>query len=66
MPNKKNWDDLEIGALWRRSPKDKSKSDFYSGYFFDEKGNKKSILIFINKKKKRQNQPDLRIYKDNG
>lgn len=68
---KKNWEELEIGALWGKESKDKSRK-FMSGYinFF---GQKVPIVVFPNRKKTdkdykpdldKKNWPDAHIYRD--
>lgn len=59
--NKDNWQEREIGALWRVNG---AKKSFYSGELVDKQsGSRKKIVVFINQNKdKESNQPDLRIY----
>jgi len=52
------WSDREIGALWRKG----GDKPFYSGSV-TVGGEKLEIVIFKNKYKEKDNQPDLRIYK---
>ena len=53
-----DWSEREIGALWRKG----DDKPFYSGSL-SVKDEKTEIVIFQNKFKEKDNQPDLRIYK---
>ena len=55
---KKNDDNM--GALWIKKT---SKASFLSGVIEDEEGNKTRIVVFKNKFKEKENQPDYRILK---
>lgn len=55
---KKNADN--IGALWIKKT---DKVTFMSGTIEDEDGNKTRIVVFKNKFKEKDNQPDYRILK---
>ena len=55
---KKNNDN--IGALWIKKT---SKATFLSGIIEDEEGNKTRIVVFKNKFKEKDIQPDYRILK---
>ena len=66
MDNQKtqtDWQKREIGALWKReSPNQK----YFSGHVLvDDFGVEKKlkVLIFTNKSKQKENQPDFRVYK---
>tara|TARA_Y100001938_G_scaffold131492_1_gene188655 strand:- start:13238 stop:13567 length:330 start_codon:yes stop_codon:yes gene_type:complete len=55
-----DWQKREIGALWKReSPNQK----YFSGHVTDPDGNRTKVLIFTNKSKQKDNQPDFRVYK---
>jgi uncharacterized protein (DUF736 family) len=58
-----DWQKREIGALWKReSPNQK----YFSGHVtVDDFGVEKKlkVLIFTNKSKQKDNQPDFRVYK---
>jgi uncharacterized protein (DUF736 family) len=59
-----DWKKREIGALWRRDGKNQK---FLSGKItIGEFGEDKtySIVVFANKFKEKENQPDFRIYED--
>ena len=55
----KNWQDREVGALWKHD----DKTPRYCGYVCIE-GEKRRVIIFKNNHKKTPNQPDLKIYSD--
>ena len=57
--SKTDWQDREVGALWT---KEGGGQRFYSG-FVEIDGEKREVVIFKNKFKEKENQPDLRIYK---
>jgi len=52
------WSEREVGALWRKG----GDKPFYSGNL-TVGGEKVEIVIFPNKYKEKDSQPDLRIYK---
>ena len=58
-----DWEKREIGALWKREGKNQK---YLSGHvkFSDEFGGERKldVMIFANKSKKSENQPDFRIY----
>lgn len=58
-----DWDKREIGALWKREGKNQK---YLSGHvkFSDEFGGERKldVMIFANKSKKSDSQPDFRIY----
>ena len=55
-----DWQKREIGALWKReSPNQK----YFSGHVTDTEGNRQKVLIFTNKSKQKDNQPDFRVYR---
>ena len=57
--NKSEWSEREIGALWKReSPNQK----YLTGKLKVD-GVEKTVVIFSNKHKKKDNHPDFRIYK---
>jgi pseudouridine-5'-phosphate glycosidase len=62
---KNNWDNKELGVLWKRESKAKGEK-FLTGVInlknvgLPDKD--VSVIIFSNKNKKKDNHPDLRIY----
>jgi uncharacterized protein (DUF736 family) len=59
-----DWQKRDIGALWKRSGKSQN---FLSGKItIGEFGEEKEIqvVVFKNKYKEKENQPDFRIYED--
>jgi len=62
--SKSDWSKRDIGALWRRDGKNQK---FLSGKItIGEFGEEKEIqiVVFKNKFKEKDNQPDFRIYED--
>jgi hypothetical protein len=62
--SKNDWTKRDIGALWRRDGKNQK---FLSGKItIGEFGEEKEvqIVVFKNKFKEKENQPDFRIYED--
>ena len=55
-----DWQEREIGALWKRSG---SNQKYLSGKLKMDDGSTQEIVIFTNKYKNADNQPDFRIYK---
>ena len=56
-----DWTKREVGALWKTEGKNQS---FYSGTI-NVGGENFKIVCFLNKHKKSNSHPDLRIYKSN-
>ncbi|MDB4314594.1 DUF736 domain-containing protein [bacterium] len=56
---KKDWDKLEIGALWKRQSK--ANNPYYSGKL-EVDGKKYEVVCFPNTNKKEDKHPDVRIY----
>lgn len=60
---KNDWEKRDIGALWKREGKQQK---YLSGHikFSDEFGSERKldIMVFSNKNKKADNQPDFRVY----
>jgi uncharacterized protein (DUF736 family) len=56
--NKTDWKEREIGAFWKReSPSQK----FLSGKI-EVEGKKLEVILFTNKYKEKDNQPDYRLF----
>ena len=58
--NKNDWKEREIGALWKREGKNQR---FLSGKLTID-GEVVNVVVYVNKFKEKDNQPDFRIYKD--
>tara|TARA_Y100000310_G_C20593088_1_gene769110 strand:+ start:903 stop:1184 length:282 start_codon:yes stop_codon:yes gene_type:complete len=60
--NKTNneWSEREIGALWKREGRNQK---YLTGKVKDSEGNEQQVVIFSNKNKTKDNQPDFRVYK---
>ena len=58
--SKNEWQDREIGALWKR---DNGSQKYLTGKMKDKDGNEQQVVIFKNKFKDKENQPDFRVYK---
>ena len=58
--NTTDWSEREIGALWKRSG---SNQKYLSGKVKMADGSTQEIVIFTNRYKNADNQPDFRIYK---
>ena len=59
---KTDWSKREIGALWRREG---ASQKYFSGHVvIDDFGTEKKVkvVVFTNKHKNKETQPDLRIY----
>lgn len=62
--SKNEWQERELGALWKREGKNQR---YLSGKLkIGEFGVEKTInvVVFINKFKEKDNQPDFRVYED--
>ncbi len=55
-----DWQEREIGALWKRSG---SNQKYLSGKLKLPDGSMMDVVIFSNKYKNADNQPDFRVYK---
>lgn len=55
-----DWQEREIGALWKRSG---SNQKYLSGKLKLADGSTLDVVIFSNKYKNADNQPDFRVYK---
>jgi len=58
--NKSEWSDREIGALWKR---DNGNQKYLTGKMKNADGTEQQVVIFSNKHKNKENQPDFRVYK---
>jgi hypothetical protein len=62
--NKTNWDERELGCLWRRE-KPSTKEKYLTGVInlkplgFDKDV---QVIVFTNKNKQKDTHPDLRVY----
>ena len=54
------WSDREIGALWKREGKNQK---YLTGKMKSADGTEQQVVIFSNKNKTKDNQPDFRVYK---
>jgi uncharacterized protein (DUF736 family) len=54
------WAERELGALWKRQSGDKK---YLTGKIKNNDGSTQSVVIFKNKFKDKENQPDFRVYK---
>ena len=58
--NNNEWKERDIGALWKREGKNQR---YLSGKLTID-GKVTNVVIFVNKFKEKDNQPDFRIYED--
>lgn len=59
--NKTNeWSEREIGALWKREGRNQK---YLTGKVKNADGTEQQVVIFSNKNKTKDNQPDFRVYK---
>ena len=60
--NKTNseWSEREIGALWKREGRNQK---YLTGKVKQADGSEQQVVIFSNKNKTKDNQPDFRVYK---
>lgn len=56
--NKTDWKEREIGAFWKR---ESSSQKFLSGKI-EVEGKKLEVILFTNKYKEKDNQPDYRLF----
>lgn len=54
------WADREIGALWKREGRNQK---YLTGKMKSADGSEQQVVIFSNKNKTKDNQPDFRVYK---
>ena len=54
------WSERELGALWKRQSGDQK---YLTGKIKNQDGSTQSVVIFKNKFKDKDNQPDFRVYK---
>ena len=57
---KSDWQEREVGALWK---KDGANQKYLTGHIKDQEGNSQQVVIFSNKQKTKDTQPDFRVYK---
>lgn len=57
---KTDWQKREVGALWK---KDGVNQKYLTGHVKNDAGELQKLVIFSNKNKTKDNQPDFRIYK---
>ena len=57
---KTNWQEREMGALWK---KDSGNQKYLTGHVKTESGKVEKVIIFSNKHKNKDNQPDFRVYR---
>jgi len=63
--NKTNWEDKSLGALWKKTSKTGDNKFFTGTLTFKDAvpaGGQVQIIIFSNKNKKSENQPDANVY----
>lgn len=54
------WSEREIGALWKREGRNQK---YLTGKMKNADGSEQQVVIFSNKNKTKDNQPDFRVYK---
>tara|TARA_B110001454_G_C12683721_1_gene419259 strand:- start:771 stop:1049 length:279 start_codon:yes stop_codon:yes gene_type:complete len=54
-----DWKDREMGALWKKQGRNQT---YLSGTVKAEDGSTRRVIVFENKNKKAENQPDFVIY----
>ena len=54
------WSEREIGALWKREGRNQK---YLTGKMKNADGTEQQVVIFSNKNKTKDNQPDSRVYK---
>ena len=57
---KNEWSEREIGALWKREGRNQK---YLTGKMKNNDGTEQQVVIFSNKNKTKDNQPDFRVYK---
>ena len=58
--NNNEWKERDIGALWKRE----GKNQRYLSGKLTINGKVTNVVVFVNKYKEKENQPDFRIYED--
>jgi len=58
--NNNEWKERDIGALWKRE----GKNQRYLSGKLNIDGKVTNVVVFVNKFKEKENQPDFRIYED--
>ena len=58
--NNNEWSEREIGALWKREGKNQK---YLTGKMKNADGSEQQVVIFSNRNKTKDNQPDFRVYK---
>ena len=58
--NNNEWSEREIGAFWKREGKNQK---YLTGKIKNGDGTEQQVVVFSNKNKTKDNQPDFRIYK---
>ena len=59
-PKNNEWSEREIGALWKREGRNQK---YLTGKMKSADGTEQQVVIFSNKNKTKDNQPDFRVYK---
>lgn len=62
---KTNWKELEIGSLWKKESKTNGSKYFTGNLSFKKDikaGEKINIILFSNREKLSENQPDVKLY----
>lgn len=54
------WSEREIGAFWKREGKNQK---YLTGKIKNDDGSEQQVVVFSNKNKTKDNQPDFRVYK---
>ena len=54
------WAEREIGAFWKREGKNQK---YLTGKIKSSDGTEQQVVVFSNKNKTKDNQPDFRVYK---
>ena len=54
------WAEREIGAFWKREGKNQK---YLTGKIKNDDGSEQQVVVFSNKNKTKDNQPDFRVYK---
>jgi hypothetical protein len=57
---KTDWREREVGALWKKEGRNQK---YLTGHVKGEDGEMTKLVIFSNKHKNAENQPDFRIYR---
>lgn len=54
------WSEREIGAFWKREGRNQK---YLTGKIKNDDGSEQQVVVFSNKNKTKDNQPDFRVYK---